>query len=176
MNAASYLGVQDWRLPTVSPVNGTSFDYSFSYNGSTDRGYNVSEQGTIHVGSTANELAHLFYNTLNNKGYCDPLLSTVGSCSGPQPGWGLSNAGPFSNLQPWQYWFGTEYGANTTNAWNFLFNDGDQFNDPKGIYNYFSWAVRSGDIGVVPVPAAAWLFGSALAGLGWMRRRSSKRF
>ncbi|MCP4928397.1 MAG: VPLPA-CTERM sorting domain-containing protein [Gammaproteobacteria bacterium] len=26
---------------------------------------------------------------------------------------------------------------------------------------------------VVPVPAAAWLFGSALAGLGWMRRRKT---
>ncbi|HJP04021.1 MAG: VPLPA-CTERM sorting domain-containing protein [Gammaproteobacteria bacterium] len=25
----------------------------------------------------------------------------------------------------------------------------------------------------VPVPAAAWLFGSALAGLGWIRRRSA---
>ena len=24
---------------------------------------------------------------------------------------------------------------------------------------------------VVPIPAAAWLFGSALAGLGWMRRK-----
>ena len=24
----------------------------------------------------------------------------------------------------------------------------------------------------VPVPAAVWLFGSALAGLGWMRRRA----
>lgn len=28
-------------------------------------------------------------------------------------------------------------------------------------------------ISVVPVPAAAWLFGSALAGLGWMRRRKT---
>lgn len=27
------------------------------------------------------------------------------------------------------------------------------------------------DMTVVPVPAAVWLFGSALAGLGWMRRR-----
>ena len=26
---------------------------------------------------------------------------------------------------------------------------------------------------VVPVPAAVWLFGSALAGLGWMRRKAS---
>ena len=27
-------------------------------------------------------------------------------------------------------------------------------------------------VSVVPIPAAVWLFGSALAGLGWMRRRS----
>lgn len=27
------------------------------------------------------------------------------------------------------------------------------------------------DVQVVPVPAAVWLFGSALAGLGWMRRK-----
>jgi len=27
---------------------------------------------------------------------------------------------------------------------------------------------------VVPIPAAVWLFGSALAGLGWMRRRTSR--
>jgi hypothetical protein len=26
---------------------------------------------------------------------------------------------------------------------------------------------------VVPVPAAAWLFGSVLAGLGWMRRKQT---
>jgi hypothetical protein len=29
-----------------------------------------------------------------------------------------------------------------------------------------------GSVTVVPVPAAAWLFGSALAGLGWLRRRA----
>ncbi len=28
-------------------------------------------------------------------------------------------------------------------------------------------------VSVVPIPAAAWLFGSALAGLGWLRRRSA---
>ena len=28
-------------------------------------------------------------------------------------------------------------------------------------------------VSVIPVPAAVWLFGSALAGLGWMRRRKS---
>jgi hypothetical protein len=29
----------------------------------------------------------------------------------------------------------------------------------------------SGSVSAVPIPAAVWLFGSALAGLGWMRRK-----
>ena len=37
----------------------------------------------------------------------------------------------------------------------------------NGSYRMGTYLVRSS---VVPVPAAVWLFGSALAGLGWMRR------
>ena len=33
--------------------------------------------------------------------------------------------------------------------------------------------VTSGTVSTVPVPAAVWLFGSGLAGLGWMRRRKT---
>ncbi|NND53340.1 MAG: VPLPA-CTERM sorting domain-containing protein [Gammaproteobacteria bacterium] len=33
--------------------------------------------------------------------------------------------------------------------------------------------VTGGTISAVPIPAAAWLFGSALAGLGWLRRRQT---
>jgi hypothetical protein len=33
--------------------------------------------------------------------------------------------------------------------------------------------VTSATVSVVPIPAAAWLFGSALAGLGWARRRQT---
>jgi hypothetical protein len=33
--------------------------------------------------------------------------------------------------------------------------------------------ITAGQISAVPVPAAAWLFGSALAGLGWMRRKQT---
>jgi len=32
--------------------------------------------------------------------------------------------------------------------------------------------VRAGDVSAVPVPAAVWLFGSALGLLGWMRRKT----
>jgi hypothetical protein len=34
-------------------------------------------------------------------------------------------------------------------------------------------AVVSGSVSAVPIPAAVWLFGSALAGLGWLRRKQS---
>ena len=35
------------------------------------------------------------------------------------------------------------------------------------------WTVDNLQVTAVPVPAAAWLFGSALAGLGWMRRKQT---
>ena len=34
-------------------------------------------------------------------------------------------------------------------------------------------SISSGNLTAVPIPAAVWLFGSALAGLGWMRRRQT---
>jgi hypothetical protein len=33
--------------------------------------------------------------------------------------------------------------------------------------------ISSGQISAVPIPAAVWLFGSALAGLGWLRRKQT---
>jgi hypothetical protein len=130
----------------------------------------------LHAGSQASELAFLFYNTLGNKGYCDPATSTVSMCSGPQTGWGLANTGPFSNVLSNYYWSSTEYAPDPTVAWSFDFGYGDQGYDVK-TNGYYAWAVQSGNVGgasIVPVPAAVWLFGSGLLGLvsvGKQRRR-----
>jgi len=79
--------------------------------------------------------------------------------------------GLFTNLQSDLYWSGTEYAPNTYGAWYFYFDGGYQHNYSKG-YGSYALAVRSGDVAasVVPVPAAVWLFGSALAGLMGFRR------
>ena len=160
-------GVTGWRLPTISPVNGSSYNTLYSPAGNTDLGYNISAAGTAYAGSTVSEMAHLFYNTLGNKG----LYNTAGNV---QSGWGLSNTGPF-DLQAGAYWSGTDLSVSL--AWLFSFSDGVQTYTDVSNFNLFAWAVRSGDVPVsgasVPIPAAGWLFGSALLGLaGWARRRA----
>jgi hypothetical protein len=36
-----------------------------------------------------------------------------------------------------------------------------------------NWEITSGTVSAVPIPAAVWLLGSALAGLGWLRRKQT---
>jgi hypothetical protein len=108
----------------------------------------------------------MYYVTLGDKAYSD----TSGSV---QSGWGLTNTGPFRNLQADVYWSGTEYALSSSGAWLFITYWGDQYYDVKSSF-YYAWAVHPGDIAAVPLPAALPLFGSALAGLGligWRRRR-----
>ena len=44
------------------------------------------------------------------------------------------------------------------------------YTDPDG---FFGASIDNVWVSAVPVPAAVWLFGSALAGLGWMRRKQT---
>ncbi|WP_177433228.1 hypothetical protein [Thiohalobacter thiocyanaticus] len=167
-------GITGWRLPYANPIDGTTAnDENFSYIGTEDRGTNISAPGTMYAGSTANELAHMSFNTLGNLSYCDPSLSTTSSCSGPQPGWGISNTGPFSNVKHAYFWTAMEYAPDNDHyAWHFDMSYGN--NAPGYKYgNYQSWAVHDGDVGasVVPIPAAAWLFGSGLLGLIGIARK-----
>ena len=81
--------------------------------------------------------------------------------------------GIFTNFSPENYWSGTEFAPDTRDAWQFDFDSsGLAHNNPKH-FGGIVFAVRSGDVAPVPIPAAAWLFGSALGLLGWMRRRSA---
>ena len=154
MNAANYLGTNDWRLPKIIDTGTAGCNWAYT---GTDCGYNVD--------LSTSEMAHMFYSTLGNLGY----YNTSGA--GPQAGWGLTNTGPFSNLQPGFYWSGTTYAPSPSDAWYFYFGYGNQGNFNKTL-EFYAWAVRPGDIALVPVPGAVWLFSGALALLGTLRRRA----
>jgi hypothetical protein len=164
MNTAAYLGESDWRLPFVTDTGAAGCDLAYT---GTDCGWNVQTSSGATVYS---EMAHLFYVTLGNTGYYDTGGDPTG-CAG-FPDYCLANTGPFSNLEASYYWTGTEYAPDTSNAWHFHFGASSQYFDPKS-NDLYAWAVRPGDIAAVPVPAAAWLFGGALALLGAARRRSA---
>lgn len=158
-------GVTGWRLPETNPVNGTAYHFGRPFDGTSDEGYNVSAPGTTYAGSTGSEMAHLFYNTLGN-------LADYDTTGRSQSGGGLTNTGPFSNLQSYHYWSATTDPRDTTRAWNFFMPDGSQLGYSKSSES-FAWAVHAGDVGtaVVPVPAALWLFVGGLVSLAGLARR-----
>ena len=156
-------GVTGWRLPTVTDTGSPGCDLSTT--GGTDCGYNVDP--------ATGEMAHMFYVTLGDKSFYDTSGNPY------QPGWGLTNTGPFSRLGTYQfYWTATASPPNlpsSDDAWSFSFNDGGQLlnsNMPSPLY---AWAVKDGAAGVavasVPLPAAAWLFSSGLLTLIGVARR-----
>jgi len=90
LNSSNYLGYNDWRLPKTLPINGISYNYNNSYDGSTDVGYNVT--------SINSEMAYMFYVELGNL----PLYAPDGSS--PQPGYGLVNVSYFINFDNYFFW------------------------------------------------------------------------
>jgi hypothetical protein len=126
-----------------------------------DYGFNI---------TTHSEMSNMFYNVLGNTAWYDTSGVATG-CTAPN--YCLTNTGPFSNLQSTDYWSATEYAPSTNLAWIFNMHYGIQYDYFK-TYNSYAWAVQSGDVSAVPVPAALWLFGSGLLGLvGFGRRRAS---
>ena len=106
-----YGNFSDWRLPTMVDIGAPGCDHSFV--GGTDCGYNVQTK----VGNMVySELAHLYYETLGNKAICTPGDAV---CNSAQPGWGLKNTGPFTNMQSDYYWSGLEYAPDVVAAWYF---------------------------------------------------------
>lgn len=110
-----------------------------------------------YFGCTSSELGSLFYSVLGGVAGSD--IATVHN----------SNYSLFSNIQSGQYWTSTAFSPGQ--RWNFSMNNGLQYAEGE-IYSQYVWAVHSGNVAAVPLPAAAWLLGSGLVGLfGVVRRR-----
>jgi len=112
------------------------------------------------LNQTGSEMGDLFYNVLG--GSVGSSITTTHN----------ANYDLFSHVHSDIYWSATEYASNVTNAWLFIMRDGFQDIVNKK-YSFYGWAVQSGDVGAVPVPAAVWLFGSGLLGLIGVARRKS---
>lgn len=176
----SLFGGDDWRLPRIWPVSGLPlYNHNFSNNGTTDRGTAATGVGW----GGASELGYMFYVHLGNKGIFTPNDANPGAAVGPQPGYGLSNRGPFPNLRAEAYLTLNEV-SNVENV-TFGFQNGFQSNSGRQDFPQRAWLVHPGDLigaapaiaqlpqgTTVPLPGGLLLLGSALAVLPRLRARA----
>jgi len=165
-----YGGYSDWRLAANTPV-GANWNYNFSYNGTSDVGYNVI--------SPHSELSYMYYVNLGLKGAISPtgaFQQDYGVFGNGTTG-GQKNVGLVNNLQSYIYWSGTAYAPDPADhAWGFYTYDGYQSSDVGQSLELYAWAVRPGDV-AAPVPEpetyAMMLAGLGLLGFAAKRRRRS---
>ncbi|MDD2800844.1 MAG: hypothetical protein PHC94_07170 [Methylobacter sp.] len=149
LNSINYAGSNQWALPSA----GANPQY----------GYNP----------TGSQFGQLYYSELNKLAFPGTNGSNYGIL-GNGDFQSSGSVGPFSNVQSYVYWLGTEFALYPElypdSVWVFDTRTGDQWDGSKGAHLPV-WAVSPGQVpAVVPVPGAAWLFGSGLMGLAGLRR------
>ena len=110
---------------------------------------------------TGSEMGNMFYNVLGGVAYSDIAVTHN------------DNYYLFSNIQGGSYWSGSEVANWTDSAWSFRFDTGEQRSFNKSVDVFYAWAVHDGDVSVVPVPAAIWLFGTGLIALFSIARKKA---
>jgi hypothetical protein len=178
-----YGGFDDWTLPGLGPDPDNSVR---SFDGSTEWGYNntnldspMSYMYYLNLGLTGsrdlagNDVA--CYGLYPDLELCDPLPDPAGFANGGDE----LDIVSFLNLSPWYYWYDEPYvkEGHEGKHWTMKFDSGVQGSPPANpgdAATSYAWAVRAGDVAVVPVPAAVWLFISGLAGLAGVARRKNQ--
>lgn len=157
----------DWRLPSLTPINGVSFNADDLLNdGTSEWGYNMT--------SSNNELAYMFYVNLGLNAEIDVDGNVQTNDFGVLSSYsdaGRADVGLVKNLQNGKYWY--DLADDEVSSWRFDMMDGYQHVSFSKAIN--PWAVRDGDVAVLAVPeASTWMMW--LAGLGFcgfLRRRNN---
>ncbi len=138
-----YEGFDDWRLPSL--YSPPPFDSHNDWN---------------------SELRHMFFTNLTHQSqYIDGTTGETRT---------IKNHG-----QGLDYWFAESRDHATRPNW--YFETLSLQSAPEGFTHatdgstvgLYAWAVRDGDVTAIPVPATAWLFGTALLGMTTVRHRKS---
>jgi len=104
-------------------------------------------------------MAYMYYNNLGNPASVESAENTIATgCHLFVPDYCLVNRGPFENLVIYNYWRGQVNPDYPNASMVFFFRTGHQSSSGNKAADHYAWALRSGDVTTVPLPAAIWLF------------------
>ncbi|MBI4937303.1 MAG: DUF1566 domain-containing protein [Nitrosomonadales bacterium] len=142
MNAANYLGYNDWRLPNAWDPATYCNGYNYGYNCNTS------------------ELGHLFYHELSGT-----AGSSILSSSDP-------DLALFQNVQSFIYWSDVGYAPNASGTWNFGTGYGSENVGTGGyMYAWAVRPGNSAAVSAVPEPETYAMLLAGLGLLGFTARR-----